>query len=251
MNISWDAVGYEKDFSFVPAYGAGVMDLIDARIGATCLDLGCGNGALTAELSARGFEAFGMDASAEMLSLARDRHPELRFIQADATRFSLDEPVDVVFSNAMLHWVDRDKHPAVLACVAAALAPGGQFVFECGGIGCCARIHEALAHAFAARGRGYEVPFWFPAVGEYAPLVEAAGMRVTHAFLFDRPTRLQGEDGMADWIRMFVKRPFEGLETVECDAIIADAVAELRSDLFRDGSWWADYVRLRMRAMRE
>lgn len=251
VNIRWDAEGYERDFSFVPAYGQGVLELVDARPGARCLDLGCGNGALTEELRRRGWDAFGMDASAEMLELARERRLGLRFIEGDATDFSLDEPVDVVFSNAVLHWIDRAQHPEALACVARSLVPGGQFVFECGGHGCCARIHEALARAFAARGLAYEVPFWFPTVGEYAPLVEAAGMRVTFAALFDRPTELVGPDGMADWIRMFVRRPFEGLDADVARSLVDDAVAELAgTDLLRDGAWHADYVRLRMRAVK-
>lgn len=252
MNISWDAEDYERGFSFVPAYGADVIDLIDVRSGETCLDLGCGNGMLTAELAARGLDAFGMDASPEMVALARERHPELRFELGDATAFELDEPVDVVFSNAMLHWIDADRQAAALGCVAAALRVGGQFVFECGGYGCGARIHAALARAFAARGLAYRMPFYFPTVGEYAPQVEAAGLRVTDAFLFERPTRLEGPDGMADWIRMFVRRPFDGLDASLADELVAAAVGELRHDpsLLRDGVWYADYVRLRMRAVR-
>ena len=250
MNISWNAQGYEKDFSFVPAYGAAVMDLIDAEPGASYLDLGCGNGTLTAELAARGLDVVGMDASPEMIGLARATHPELRFVLGDATSFRLESPVDVVFSNAMLHWIDAELHPAALACVAAALAPGGQFVFECGGYGCGARIHEALAQAFARHGLSYEMPFYFPTVGEYAPLVEAAGMRVTDAFLFDRPTALKGPDGMADWIRMFVRRPFEGMDpTLEAE-LVSEAVEALRPEMLRDGTWYADYVRLRMRAVK-
>ncbi|QOY61510.1 hypothetical protein INP52_00930 [Thermophilibacter immobilis] len=101
-----------------------------------------------------------------MIGLARARHPDLRFVRVDATNFTLGEPVDVVFSNAMLRWIDCEKHPDALACVSAALAPRGQFVFECGGRDCCARIHGALARVFVvARGRGYEIPFWFPTVG--------------------------------------------------------------------------------------
>lgn len=250
MNVSWDAQGYERDFSFVPSCGAGVIDLIDVRPGMTCLDLGCGNGTLTAELRGRGLTVTGMDASPEMLALARERHPDLRFVEGDATTFELDEPVDVVFSNAVLHWIDRGLHPAALAHVAAALRPGGQFVFECGGRGCGARIHAALAHAFAAHGLAYEMPFYFPTVGEYAPLVEAAGMRVTDARLFDRPTALSGDDGMADWIRMFVQRPFEGLDADLAAGLVAEAVDELRPEMLRDDTWYADYVRLRMRAVR-
>lgn len=252
MNIRWDAEGYEKGFSFVPAYGAGVIDLVDVREGESCLDLGCGNGALTAELAARGLDAFGMDASPEMVALARKRHPELRFEVGDATSFSLGESVDVVFSNAMLHWIDAGQQAAALGRVAAALRVGGQFVFECGGHGCGARIHAALRRAFSGRGLDYEMPFYFPTVGEYAPQVEAAGLRVTDAFLFDRPTRLEGPDGMADWIRMFVKRPFDGLDNALATELVSAAVDELRGDpeLFRDGAWYADYVRLRMRAIK-
>ena len=83
---------------------------------------------------------------------------------------------------------------------------------------------------------------------------------MTDAFLFDRPTRLEGPDGMADWIRMFVKRPFDGLEAALSDELIAAAVDELiaaavdelgaDSELLRDGVWYADYVRLRMRAVK-
>lgn len=155
MNISWDAEGYERGFSFVPAYGAGVIDLIDVRPGEKRLDLGCGNGALTAELAARGLDASGMDASPEMVALAREHHPELRFCVGDATSFSLDEPVDVVFSNAMLHWIDARLQPSALACVAAALRMGGQFVFECGGHGCgaCGRADRRRGGRSA---RGFE-----------------------------------------------------------------------------------------------
>lgn len=250
MNVTWDATGYERDFSFVPSYGEGVIDLIDAAPGATCLDLGCGNGALTAALCERGLDAFGMDASPEMLALARERHPKLRFVEGDATSFVLSEPVDVVFSNAVLHWIDRKLQPAALEHVAAALVPGGQFVFECGGYGCGARIHAALAREFEAHGLAYELPFYFPTMGEYAPLVEAAGLRVTHALLFDRPTRLKGPNGMAGWIRMFVQRPFAGMDSELADAIIEGAVASLAPELLRDGTWYADYVRLRMRAVK-
>ena len=246
----WDADAYTRKFSFVPEYGAALLDLIGKPPGSRCLDLGCGAGALSAELHGRGFVVTGLDASPELLAKARTACPEVRFLEADAGAFTLPEPVDVVFSNAVLHWIAAERQPAVLDCVFRALAPGGEFVFEFGGRGNNARIHEALAASFAARGLPYANPFYFPSIGEYAPLVEAAGFRLEYAALFERPTVLQGPDGMSDWMAMFIRRPFAGLDAAVRTALIADAVSRLRGELFHDGTWRADYVRLRGKAVK-
>ena len=118
MNISWDAKGYKERFSFVHQYGEGVMELLTAKPGSRVIDLGCGNGALTAKLAERGYCVTGVDASPEMIALARGLHPDLAFECEDALRFSLPEPADAIFSNAVFHWIDADKQDALLANVA-------------------------------------------------------------------------------------------------------------------------------------
>lgn len=97
MNIEWNAEKYTEDFSFVHQYGNDVADLIDLKTGSTVLDLGCGNGALTEQLKNKGFHVIGIDASEELLNIARRNYPDTDFIKADATSFSLDESVDAVF----------------------------------------------------------------------------------------------------------------------------------------------------------
>ena len=82
-------------------------------------------------------------------------------------------------------------------------------VVHFGGYGNNRLIHEALAKAFAEQGYSYQVPFYFPSIGEYASLLEQAGFEVRYAVLFDRMTELMGEDGMKDWIRMFISTPYE------------------------------------------
>lgn len=250
MNICWDSKTYASDFSFVPEYGNSVIELIEAEKGAAVLDLGCGNGALTKALQDKGYRAAGMDASPELLAMARESYPDMDFVQADAADFSLKEPVDAVFSNAVFHWIDKTRQPAMLSCVHRALKPGGEFVFEFGGHDNNRLIHEALAKAFAAHGYAYQMPFYFPTIGEYAGLLEETGFQVRYAVLFDRPTKLTGSDGMKAWIRMFVKTPFAVIQTEqEKEAVLAETAESLRDKLYHEGSWYADYVRLRMKAI--
>ncbi len=249
-NIDWDAAGYSEHFSFVHQYGGDLLSLLDIRPGMRCLDLGCGNGALTERLKEAGLEVTGMDASENMLQIARSRHPGLTFIRGDATGFSLDHPVDIIFSNAVFHWIDAPKQPDLLACVFAALKPGGQLVFEFGGRGNNALIHRGLAAAFARRKLCYRMPFYFPSLAEYAGLLEQSGFIVTEARLFPRPTLLEGEKGLVEWMKMFVQAPFAGLDEALAEEIRQETAAALRPVLFREGRWYADYVRLRGKAIR-
>ncbi|MFL5388229.1 MAG: methyltransferase domain-containing protein [Myxococcales bacterium] len=91
-------------------------------------DLGCGTGALTAELhrelGAR--ETVGVDLSPAMLAKA-PRAEGLRFVEADIERFE-DGKFDLVFSNAALHWVP--DHGSLLERLTGMLAPGGQLAFQ-------------------------------------------------------------------------------------------------------------------------
>lgn len=250
MNITWDEQHYEKNFSFVHEYGEEVLALLDVKPGARVLDLGCGNGALTKALDLRGYRAQGLDDSAEMIAGARAAYPGLPFMQANAIDFMLNEPVDAVFSNAVLHWVGREDQPALLSSVSRALKQSGQFVFECGGYGNARLIHGALAEAFAKRALTYRTPQYFPTIGEYATMLEAAGFKVVFATLFDRFTPLSGDDGLADWIRTFQQIAFAGMDDAAREEIIREAVDSLRSQLFVEGVWYADYVRLRMKAIK-
>src|SRR5262249_3779759 len=133
---------------------------------------------------------------------ARAKYPDLRFVRGDATDFALPERFDAVFSNATLHWVtDAD---ASVGCVARALKPGGRFVAEFGGKNNIAGIVASVRRAAREiSGAGLPHPWYYPSVGEYAPVLERHGLEVTAAWLFDRPTPLEGADGFRAWLAMF------------------------------------------------
>lgn len=251
MNIQWDAENYTSNFSFVPQYGEAVIGLLDLGAGKTVLDLGCGSGALTEKLAQTGARVIGLDASPELLQVARKNHPQLEFVQGDARSFCLKERVDAVFSNAVLHWIGREDQPALLRCVFSALKSGGQFAFEFGGAGNNRLIHSALEKCFAQKGLLYCMPFYFPTIGEYASLLEETGFRVTDMTLFDRMTRLNGDNGLEDWMKLFLKAPFEGIAQKDREEMIHQAAGSLREELFHGGLWYADYVRIRGRAVKD
>ena len=248
MNIQWNGKKYADDFNFVPQYGEAVLDLITLPNGSFAVDLGCGNGALTAKLAERGYDVLGIDDSTEMLELAAQQHPYLSFRKENALTFRLDQPADIVFSNAVFHWINEENQQMMLNNIAANLRTGGELITEFGGYGCAAAVHSTLARLFADRGLDYAFEFYFPTIGMYAPMLEAAGLRVEFAVLFDRPTQQKSDDGLADWIRMFNMRPFEEIDPDFREEIIREAAADLRPVLYHDGHWFIDYVRIRLRA---
>lgn len=248
MNIKWNAQNYKDSFSFVPQYGEDVMNLLTVPCGSYIVDLGCGNGTLTKKLSDKGYNVTGIDASADMIALARSEYPDIPFQQEDAISFVLPQKADAVFSNAVLHWIDADKQDTLIANIAAQLRTGGELVCEFGGYGCAEAVHSTLEKYFSQNGLAYPRTFYFPTIGQYAPLLEKHGLRVETALLFDRPTPQQSEHGVIDWINMFVTKPFEGMDEKTKQKILQDTENTLKETLLIDGKWYIDYVRIRIRA---
>jgi trans-aconitate methyltransferase len=248
----WDAKLYEARHSFVWQHGAGIIDLLAPKARERILDLGCGTGQLTVQIAASGAQVIGIDNSPGMLEEARENFPQLDFELADAADFQFEEPFDAVFSNAALHWIQPADR--VVRSVARALKPDGRFVAEFGGKGNVANILSATRAALQALGADLTQdpnPWYFPSIAEYAALLESQDLSVTYAALFDRPTRLEGDQGIRDWIRMFghsflrLVRPEQHQQLIEC------IEARLRPELYRDGTWFADYRRLRVVALRD
>jgi trans-aconitate methyltransferase len=234
MSNAWDAVRYQARHSYVFAYGEDLVGLLDPQPGERILDLGCGSGQLTAKIAESSAEAVGLDRSEEMIAEARRNFPSLRFEIGDAANFNADAPFDAVFSNAALHWV-KDAEGAA-ASIARALRSGGRFVVELGGKGNTQAVMESVREVAGP----VETPWFFPSVGEYTSLLERHGFEIAFATLFDRPTRVEGEDGLEDWLAMFAGSMLGSPEARR------EVATRLRPTMFRDGAWVIDYRRLRV-----
>lgn len=248
----WDANLYDARHSFVWRYGLEVLDLLSPQPGERVLDLGCGTGHLTGKIAESGAAVVGIDKSSSMIEQARANYPTLRFEIADGRDFQFDEPFDAVFSNAAIHWMPEPGR--VAASIFRALKPAGRFVAEFGGKGNIRALHAGVYDAIAAGG--WEPPAeagfrYYPTIGEYASVLEAVGFVVTNASFFDRLTPLAGgEAALRQWLDVFTNNMLTVVPTDKLEAVMSDIENRLRHELYREGTWYADYRRIRVKAVR-
>lgn len=240
----WSPRAYAANAAFVPAMGQPVVDLLAPRKGERILDVGCGDGVLTAVIAQAGAAVVGVDASPAMIAAARERGLDARVADGEALAFAGE--FDAAFSNAALHWM-RDGG-AVARGVFRALKPGGRFVGEMGGAGNCATLWDGINAELAARGLSLPERelHWYPSVADFTRVYAEAGFVEIAAELIQRPTPLP--TGARGWIETFITGPFNaaGID-VATGREIAEAVDMHLANRLRgpDGVWIADYVRLR------
>jgi trans-aconitate methyltransferase len=245
---TWDPERYARNARFVADLGAPVVELLAPQPGERILDLGCGDGVLTAKLSAMGCEVIGVDASAAQIEAARKLGVDASVM--DGENLAFNNEFDAVFSNAALHWMrNPDK---VIAGVCRALRPQGRFVAEFGGHGCVATIKKALVDALNRRGIKGEaaIPWFFPTVEDYSQRLTKAGFAINYIALIPRPTPLPGD--ITAWLETFAESFTNALPPADRPAYIAEVQESLRPHLCNaEGKWTADYTRLRLSANKQ
>jgi SAM-dependent methyltransferase len=243
----WSAARYAEAAAFVPALGVQLVELLAPLPGEHILDLGCGDGGLTEKIAAAGAVVVAVDAAPDMVAAARRRGLDAHVAAGEALGFA--QAFDAVFSNAALHWMRPPER--VLAGVFRALKPGGRFVAEMGGHNNIAAISLALSAVLGRRGLDAHAlsPWYFPSVRAYCNKLQAAGFAVDEIGIAGRPTSLPA--GLEVWLQTFAEDFFAALPPADRAAARDEVVTLLQPVLVdEDGSWIADYVRLRFRAFR-
>jgi trans-aconitate 2-methyltransferase len=210
---AWDPPAYLRFAGERARPFADLLARVRAGAAGTVVDMGCGTGALTASLAERwpGALVTGVDSSPEMLAAAAEHAlpGRVRFVPGDVRDWAPPGPVDVVVSNAVLHWVPG--HEELLARWATWLGPGGELAVQVPG-NFRAPTHTALAALCRS-------PRWAPALADVAPdedaVLEPAGyldVLTTAGLVADvwETTYLHvlsGADPVLGWVHGTVLRP--------------------------------------------
>ena len=260
-SYAWDAEDYLGSSSQQKKWGRELLPKLRLRGDERVLDIGCGDGKLTAEIAALvpDGHARGIDSSPEMIAFARrafppENHPNLSWEVKDARHLDYEGGFEVAFSNAVLHWVS--DHLPVLHGVKESLEPGGRILFQMGGSGNASRVVEVLAAMLAREEwggyfRDFSLPYRFCAPGEYEGWLRQAGLTPLRVELVPKDMVHEGRDGLAAWIRTtwlpFTQRIPEDLR----DAFIFEIVDGYLDSHPPDGAGLAhvDAVRLEVEAM--
>jgi trans-aconitate 2-methyltransferase len=221
---SWDPAQYERFSDERSAPFFDLLVLVEPCPGGSVVDLGCGTGELTRVLHERtgAKTTLGIDSSKSMLAQSEEHAGAgLSFELGDIAGWSAAEPVDVVFSNAALHWVDG--HAELFARLTKALRPGGQLAVQ------VPANHDHASHLVAERVAA-EDPFR-EALGGYvrkAPVLRPE----RYAVLLDRLGYVSPHVRMQIYLHL-LPEPGAVVEWVK-GTLLTDYKRRLEPDVFED-----------------
>jgi len=208
----WNAAEYAANSAVQQSWARELIARLQLRGDEHVLDVGCGDGKVTAEIARavpRG-RVLGLDASPEMIKFAQQifppaKTPNLKFQIRDARKIeSLGEKFHLFFSNAALHWVD--DHRAFLRGAAACLRSGGRLVVSCGGRGNAQDVFVALRPEMRLKRwrkffRKLEKPYFFHSPDSYEKWLPRFGFKTPGIRLAPKDATYDGRDGFAAWMR--------------------------------------------------
>ena len=189
----WDATGYSRISSLQAAMAQEVLALLDLNGSERILDVGCGEGKITAEIASRVPRGLvvGVDPSHDMIGFAKKHFTpanptgaslgNLRFEVADALCLSFKDEFDLAVSFNALHWIpDQD---AALRSIRSAVVPGGKAQFRLVTVGARRSLESVVEETRAALEwkayfKNFQDPYLRLTPDEYVAVAERNGFRV-------------------------------------------------------------------------
>lgn len=197
----------------------------------TVLDLGCGDGILTEQLSllVPYGKVLGIDASANMIETAKMIcKNNLEFVHADINKINFENEFDLIFSNAALHWIKN--HNQLLKNAYKALKTHGKILWDFGGLGNCSSFFDVIQNKmledkYAQYFKNFEWPWFMPSKSQYIELISTIGFSSYTIKKVNKDRYFSNVSEMIKWIDQpsivpFIKYiPYELKETFRQEVI--------------------------------
>ncbi len=206
----WDPEGYEKNSSTQKKWAEEVISKIQLMGNERILDIGCGDGKITAYIASLVPEGsvIGIDNSADMIGFAQSKFPQLSwpnlfFQYGDASDLRYLDEFDLVVSFACLHWL-LDHRP-VLEGIKRSLKSGGRLFIQFGGKGNADEVFkvankEILEDRWIRYFKDFTFPYGFFGPEIYKDWLNQVELRIKRVELIPKDMVYPGAEGLATWI---------------------------------------------------
>jgi len=210
-SYKWNAKDYEKNSKVQQKWAMELIEKLQLKKTEDVLDLGCGNGKITAEIAELVDEGsvVGVDNSKSMINLAMEKYPQnkysnLSFKLMDARSLAFEEHFDIVFSNAALHWIKN--HKPVIEGIFKSLKHSGRILLQMGGQGNAAGILSLIEEVqidleWQPYFCNFNFPYGFFGIEEYKQLLLEGGFNIQRVELIPKDMEHDGNLGLEGWIR--------------------------------------------------
>ena len=207
----WNAKDYARQSANQQKWARELIVKLNLHRNEYVLDIGCGDGKVAAEIALQlpNGIVFGIDNSSSMIELAcnnfpKSQYPNLSFEINDARTFSFYPQFDLIFSNAVLHWVI--DHRPVLKNIYNCLKPGGRILLQMGGKGNAADIitvldEMRLENKWKSYFMDFDFPYGFYGDQEYRTWLVETGFIIKRVELIPKIMTHPNKEGLEGWIR--------------------------------------------------
>ena len=224
----WDGAAYRRVNSLQHWLADRAKARLDLDGVTSLLDVGCGDGAITASIAAQlpGARVVGLDPSPRMIAVAAADGPE--FVVGDVLALPYTDDFDAVVSFNALHWV-ADQRRALTAIARALHDPGrALLVFVCDGdrpsvedIATQVTRTERWARHFA----GFTAPYAHPDPDAWGPLAAECGFVVDELAVDDLTWDFGSAEAFRDWCAVGFGGWTDRLSPADAETLVAEVAA--------------------------
>jgi trans-aconitate methyltransferase len=206
----WEAEDYHLNSSIQMKAALSLLDELHLRGNEMILDVGCGDGKITAEIASRvkNGSAVGIDLSPEMIRFAQERFPSrtnsnLTFLAQNAEQLSVRGPFDVIFSSFALQWVANFE--VFMNGVRKIVKPNGSLAWTIP-LGISEALEDAIQDVSnSISWKSYFAQFspgWhFREIEEYQKFVEAYRFQLRHFQVVSMKTKFSSRKSFEQYVK--------------------------------------------------